>query len=245
MTPSEIVSLARDLAGARVDEVSDDQMFQYLNIEYRKLWQDISAIDKNYKLKERKTNVVQWVNSYELKVPVQTSPQETGQIKINSVFVKYQTTDEYACLLQERDRDDLEYDIQRYKDNYDRYSEWFYILSDNSIQIFPEPKFNVVDWLIVLANQRPYDLDDTMTEDDILIEREYHDVLARAIVPYVYQLRQQDDRSLWNFEQKYDVKKKKMLRQLKIRTIKPIKWYNANWSKYVYWGKYYYWKRNY
>jgi hypothetical protein len=42
MTPSQIVQFARDLAGCRTDEIPDAALFSYLNVEYRKLWQDVA-----------------------------------------------------------------------------------------------------------------------------------------------------------------------------------------------------------
>jgi len=232
MTPSEIVQYARTLSKCRVDELPDSDLFSYLNIEYRRLWQDVAWIDKNYKLRVRNTNLVSWVSSYALLLPFQAPTQATGQIKIESVFVTYDLSQKYPYRAKLLDWDNLNRAPEWYADNQPK-SEPFYIVTDNSIQIFPTPDNSIPNGLQMYSNQRPYDLDATMTEADILIEREYHDIMWKSIIPYVYEHRQQDER-VWYYQQKYEVDKQKMLRQLKKRVIRPMKWYNASFKQYVY-----------
>jgi hypothetical protein len=104
---------------------------------------------------------------------------------------------------------------------------------DNSVQIFPTPDNSIPNWVELYSSQRPYDLTTTMTEDDILIEREFHDVIWRSMIPYIYQHRQQNER-MGYYQQQFSIKKQDMLRLLKKRAIKPMQWYNASFDKYVY-----------
>jgi len=233
MTPSEIVQYARTLSGCRVDEIPDADLYRYLNVEYRKLRQDVAGIDKNYKLRTLTTNLVTGVSSYALSLPVQAPwVVATGQIKIDTLHIKYYNSITYPVRAIYRDWDNLDRSPEWYAVNQSTANP-FYIITDNSVQIFPTPTDTVIAGLIMTANQRPYDLTSTMTEADILIEREYHDVIAFAVIPYVYQHRQQDDRVAY-YQQQLELKKRPMLTQLKKRLIRPMKWFNATFNEYIY-----------
>jgi hypothetical protein len=165
--------------------------------------------------------LVQNVSSYALLDPVQSPSQATGQIKIEEVYIKYRSTQTYNSRAEYRDWDNLDYAPEWYAVNQSE-AKPFYIVMDNSIQIFPTPKVSVVNGLILYSNQRPYDLTAAMTDAAILLEREYHDVIAWLLIPYIYQHRQQDER-VGYYQQQADVKKSKMLTQLKKRIIRPMK----------------------
>jgi len=220
MIPNQIVQLARDLSGCRTDEIDDSSLFNYLNIEYRKLWQDVADADKNYKLREWTTDVVAGVSKYDLQPVDNNAPQSTGQIKLEMLLIKYDDTQTDKFRAEQRDWDNLEKDPAYYARAQSRYKP-FYIITDNAIQIFPTPTTSVPEGLVLLSSQRPYDLTNTMTGDDILIENEFHDVIAWAIIPYIYQHRQQDDRVLY-YQQQFEQKKQYMLRKLKKRAIRPM-----------------------
>jgi len=142
MNPSQIVQFARDLAGCRTDEIGDSLLFSYMNIEYRKLWQDIADTDKNYKLREWKTDLVAGVSLYELEPVNNVSPQNTGQIKIESLFIEYDDGQEYPYRATYRDWDNLEASPEWYGETQNKYDP-FYIITDNSIRIFPTPDNSV------------------------------------------------------------------------------------------------------
>lgn len=142
MIPSQIVQFARDLSGCRTDEISDSLLFSYMNIEYRKLRQDIADTDKNYKLREWKTNLVAGVSTYELEPVNNVSPQNSGQIKIDSLFIQCDDSQQYPYRATYRDWDNLDASPEWYAKNQNKY-EPFYIITDNSVRIFPTPEKSV------------------------------------------------------------------------------------------------------
>lgn len=233
MTPSEIIQYARNLSWCRTDELSDAVLFWYMNSEYRKLWQEIALTDKNYKLQVLKTNLVQNVTEYALKDVDNWPTPETGQIKIEKLLIKYEEWQPYFFEARQVDRDSLPY-APDYMDEYQQRAEPLYILNDNSIRIFPKPDTSVTNGIELYSNQRVYDLTDTMTEDDVFIEREYHDVISRLIIPYIYQHRQQDDR-VWYYQQQAFMKRKQMMDNITRRATTPFKWKTMkDLYKYVY-----------
>lgn len=231
MTPSQIITFTRNLSWCRSDELSDAILLDYENIEYRKLWQEIAGIDKNYKLRTWTTNLVQWVSSYALDAPVQSPTPTNGQLKIENVLIQYNSTQNDKYMARLLDWDNLEYDPSWYAVN-QPITNPFYIITDNSIQIFPTPKNSIAGGIVLYANQRPYDLTLAMSESDILVEREYHDVIWWAMIPYIYQHRQQDDRVMY-YQQQYEEKKRKMMTNIKKRAIRPMQWFSATFNQYI------------
>ncbi len=232
MTPSQIIEYARALSGTRVDEIDDTDLFLYMNTEYRKLWQEVALADKNYHLETLTTNIVQWVSQYELRQTNQTLPQN-WQIKIEKVLISYSVWQVYPYSADRIDRDSIDVSPEEYDERCPVTSPK-YIITWQSIRIFPSPKTTVTWWLQVYSNQRPYDLTSAMWEDDILIEREYHDVIAWMVIPYIYQQRQQDDR-VWYYQQQAMMKKREMMKNIMKRDTTPYKgWTTKNIYKYVY-----------
>lgn len=223
MTPNQIINYARNLSWCRTDEIADDILFDYLNTEYRKLWQEIAQKDKNYQLQILKTNIVTWVSEYDLKQVNNWASPETWQIKIEKVLIKYNEWQNYPYEAQRTDRDALTQSPERYDDNAPKQRP-MYIINGESIKIFPAPKETVTNGLQMYSNQRPYDLNAGMSEDDILMEREYHDVLSWLIIPYVYAHRNQDDR-VWYYQQQALIKKSDMMTNIMKRSIKPMQWW--------------------
>jgi len=231
MLPSEIVEYARKKTGATIDEIWDTDMYQYLNFSYLKLYQEIALQDKNYWLQRRVSDTASWVSEYALENVDQTPPVATGQIKIDNVLIKYNETQTYPTKARALDWDNLEYSQEYYAANQST-SAPFYIVQNNSIVIFPTPKSPIVWWLIVYAHDRPYDLTASMTEADVLIEREYHDVIALCMLPDIYEQRQLYD-LVWVSSQRAKQKKDEMLSAMRKRVIRPIKWFNADFNVYL------------
>ncbi len=248
MTVQEIIDYARNLAWVREDEIDNNIILDFLNVEYRKLRQRIADTDKNYGLCKYTQNLVAWVSSYALKDVVESPNAETWQIKIDSLYLKYDSWQKYRRRANLRDWDNLDYDPERFSENQNSYDP-FYIITNQeqedtntweiirrtALQIFPAPTVTVTDGIVLYANQRPYKLTISMWESDILLEDEFHDVLSRATIPYIYQYRQQDDRVLY-YQQQYEGKVKEMMRLLKRRNIRPMVWYEPDFTRYVYWN---------
>lgn len=198
-------------------------MYKYLNIVYKKMVGNIMDLWKNYFWQTWETNLVAGQTEYNLKPVIQSPSQEFGQYKIERVLIKYKDNDEYTRA-EQRDWDKLEYSQEWYADN-QTFSQPFFVISDQSIFVFPASKFNVANGLQLEGSERPYDLTDTMTQDDILVPSEFHDVIATWMKQYVYQNRNQLNEKN-DARNEYQQELNEMLWQLSTRRTSAVLWRN-------------------
>lgn len=230
MQPSEIVQQARDWTWATATELSDAIAYRELNFHYYKIVQDIILSDNNYLTDELKETLTWWVNKYTLLLP-NAGTKTAGQIKIDSVYIKYNTNQNYYTLAQEIDWDNMQTDPTYLEKNALRERPLF-VIDNNSINIYPTPTVSVWKWLKIRAWKRPYDLDASSLESDVFIEREYHDVLSLALTISFYRQRQQYD-LLQMATMDFEKSKLEMLRRIKRKSIRPMQWLQTDLSKYT------------
>lgn len=185
MTPSQIVLLARDISwDVSVSQISDAQMYIYFNIVYKDLVKYIMARNDNRFLISWDASLVAWQIKYSL---APSSSGNFGQYKVKYADVKYSATSDYyrADLIE---WDNLHHPIEWYEKNVSKYKPQIIVWAEE-IYLFPKPDNSIVDWLRIGAIQKPYDITDTMTEEDILIPAEFHEVIAFGIRYYVFLFR--------------------------------------------------------
>lgn len=167
--------------------VSDATMYSYMNIAYKKLWAKIVDIDKNYWRGKWTTNVVNGQQRYTLQAVDNATP-DFWQYKVERVSIKYDALDEYMTDIKQTD--------------WDIYTDWdylsenqpagdpMYVISWDSVYIYPTPDANVSNGLVLEWPKKPYDLSATTTlSSDILIPEEYHENIMIASKQYIYQKR--------------------------------------------------------
>jgi len=230
MNVSEIIEQARDRTWITSSEFSDTKAVRELNFSYYKLWQEIALIDRNYWLDEWTDNLTWWVNRYPLLLP---GVGTHWQIFIDQVLLKYKTTDTYHRQAQEIDWNNIGVDWWLIESRGNE-SQPYYVITDNELVIFPTPKVSIWGWLRLRAYKRPYDLTISSIETDILLEREYHDVLTFYLVISLY--RQAKQVNMIQFSQaEYDRKKLEMMRNIKRRSTRPMMGIQTDLSRYTRW----------
>ena len=222
MTPSQIISFVRDQTSVTQDQIDDSSMYRYMNIVYTQLWQRVAQIDKNYGQSIWKTDLVAGPNQYDLMPVMQAPSQDFWQYKIDSVTVQYAEWLQYPIRLKRRDWNNL-YESPEFFEDMQNWSlhEAFYILSNFTLYLFPKPDVSIPQGITLYGTKRPYDLTSSMSEEDILLEREYHDIIGEWMFQYVYQERQLIDLKN-NSRAEYEQKVKTMLTNLKMRITNPV-----------------------
>lgn len=230
MNVSQIIQQARDRTGITASEYSDNNAVRDLNFSYYKIRQEIAQVDRNYWFQEWSQTLTGWVNRYSLLLP---SAGIFGQIKIDQVLLKYDTTQKYHTQAQEIDWNNVDMDDKRLEDTTPK-TKPYYIIDNNDIVIYPMPKVSVWNGLRLKAYRRPYDLTIASVESDILLEKEYHDILTYYLIISLYRQAKQID--LLQFSQsEYDRKKMEMMRNIKKRSVRPMKGIQTDLSRYTTW----------
>ena len=230
MTPSQIITMVRRQSWVPTAEIPDNVMYDYLNFVYKDMRSKIVNTDKNYWRQKRTTNIVQNNNEYPLLDVIQ-SPASFWQLSIERVSVKYDNTQQTYRLLWNRDWDNLEASTDFFEKNQSKLNP-FYILSRNSIFLFPKPLNNVSNWLLLEWIVKPYDLTSSMAESDILIDAEFHSLMALWVLAYVAQERQWLDQKNF-YSSEYDKKVEDMLMDLAVRVVEPAKGNIPNFNQFT------------
>lgn len=184
MNAAQIISRAlRETNTNAVDYISS---VEDLNLVYQDMVNEIIVNTKwDYFWDVGITDLVVYQSEYVAK-KLGISPDDLEIKKINKVFVKYSSSDQYPTQLSYQNPSILEYHPDYYKTNQPK-SEPFFYIQDNSIFIYPAPTEVVEDWLELYVVHKPADLTGNSTESDIEISPEYHSIMANGMKPYIYQ----------------------------------------------------------
>lgn len=188
MTVAEIIQFIRNIKKPTVSMIDDATLLTYINQVYPKIYKKVVDLDKNYFRGRRTSNFVAGQSQYSLVNP-DTGTSTFGQWAIEKVWVKYDEDEEEYTSAQIISFDRLNKDISWYEKNANEY-EPFAIIASRSIFIYPTPDDSVSSWLKFEWAKKPYPLSLTSDADDILLPSEYHDIIWRGVVPYVYHERE-------------------------------------------------------
>lgn len=226
MTPQQILTYIREKWQVTDNEMSDDYIYELMSHKYHSLWQEITLIDENYGADFWDTNTVTNVNKYPMKTPVEKTVSniaEFGQLKIEKITIRYRDTDKYPVIAEKKDRQFMKQPKEWYEDNQSIYNP-FYIVSDKSIFLYPKPKNTIINGITMYWVKKPYNLNQYTTNiDDILLEPEYHNIIALATLINVYRERQRPDQAQ-ETESYYNREKERMLKNIATRSLQPMKW---------------------
>lgn len=189
MTPAQIVALCRDQSGTTTAQIGDPQMYVYLNHVYNDFWYKIVNSDNNFGRWRRTADLVADQNQYTL---AESSPWVFWQLKVERLSIKYRDSQQTYFVAPSRDRDTMTQSDDR-SQKYRQEIDAFYIISARSVFLYPCPKFDIVDGLILEGSKKPYDLTSSMTSADILVPEDVREVMSLGMMPYVYRARQQFD----------------------------------------------------
>jgi len=213
MTVQEIINRARRMTYTNSVQYTDTQAVEDFNIIYADVVNSIiQEVDEWYFWGQFTADIVSWQNEYSL---------QEDFWKVSTLSIKYTDTSEYT-LAKYLDTDSLDKDSDYYKTNQSKSSP-FYDIKNNSLFIYPSPTEDITDWLRIKSLLKSSDLIISSTEDDIVVSKEYHFVLAEWMKQFMYQSR-------WKIQEKndaineYKLKKSDMIFQLSDRTNLPTTW---------------------
>ena len=223
MNVSTIISQFRDDISTDEFQTPDDIALVWLNRVYRDLINDIrQKINEDYFYNEWKANTVINQREYTLVqrwTIIEWIPQDWMN-KIKWISVKYKSTDTEYTKLRPETLSNLDNDLSWYETNQPA-SDWFYIISDKSVFIYPVPTEAVINWIKFYWIADPLDLTLTSTENDIKIPLEYHDLLLLWMQQYYFKrnnmINEKNDAKI-----EYQNEKQRMLSDLTDRIITPL-----------------------
>jgi hypothetical protein len=226
MTPQQILAFIRERTQVQTTEMSDAYIYQLMSHNYHSLWQEIVLLDENYWAWFWETNSIANVNQYPFLQPVEKTSSNTAafwQLKVEKISIKYADMQIYPTLAQKKDRQFMDKDKKWYEEN-QRKLDPFYIINGNSVFIYPTPQETVINGITMYGIKKPYNLNQWTTNiSDILIESEYHNLIAVSTVIDVYRERQRVDLAQ-EAESFFDREKNKMIKNISIRSLQPMKW---------------------
>lgn len=149
------------------------------------------------------------------------SPDDLDIKQINKVFIKYASTDTYYTRATYQNPATLDYHPDYYKTNQPKSSPFFYI-QDTSFFIYPAPTEVVTKGIEIYVTHAPADIDETSTEADIEIPRQFHSVIARGLEVRIYKSQGKINESQVAM-QEYIAEVKRMVSFMKQRYNQPTK----------------------
>ena len=227
----EIIQQARDESGTTIGEISDAKCLWYVNVDYPKILNKIYFMDKNVWYTTWKTDLIAWINTYSLLDPIDptpTTPGVFGQQDIEKVKIRYDTTQQYYQECKIVDFDNFDRDLAYYETNQSKDAP-FVIIADRQILIYPTPKSDMTDGIILEGTKKPYRLTLNGTlgtpwywaaSNDIVIPDQYHDIQVWALMPRLFKYRKlPNDVTFAN--QEYQRKEQEMMYQVAIKQTTP------------------------
>lgn len=186
MNAQQIINRALRLTHTNVNDYNSTQSVEDLNLVYQDMVDEIVVVTKwDYFWDTGITNTVVNQSEY-VAEKLGIAPDDLDIKKINKVFVKYSSTDEYPMRLTYQNPWVLEKHPDWYKKNQPK-SEAFFYIQDESIFIYPAPTEAIVWGLELFVIHKPADLTINSTETDIEIQPQFHKVMADGLKGYIYQ----------------------------------------------------------
>ena len=208
----------------------DAQALLTMNIRYA----DLVDLIVNY-VKERffwdiwETDTIIWQSEY-LAESLGVSPDDLDIKKIDWLYVRYKSTDQYMKKLTYRDEASLTMDKAYYEENTSESDAFFYI-ADDSYFIYPTPSEAVTNWIKLEVIHAPADLTMDSVESDIELERQFHYIISLWLEIDIYKSQGKLNESSLA-QQNYDREAQKMVSKLKDRYDEPIELIMPNLTVY-------------
>lgn len=186
MNWQQIINRALRLSHTNNADYTTAQAVEDLNLVYQDLVDRIVCVSKwDYFWDIWTTSTIVNQSEY-LAESLWIAPDDLDIKKINKVFIKYNSNDEYFTKALYQNPGTLAEHPDYYKANQSKTNPFFYI-QDNSFFIYPAPD-TAVSWGIeIFVIHKPADIDETTTEDNIEIPAQFHKVISDWLKMYVYQ----------------------------------------------------------
>lgn len=232
MNITEIFDMAREQAGGVTSaQFPNATLLPYANLVYKKIANAIiRKVNEKYFYDILTANTVANQNEYTLKTSSGTIPWLK---KIITVNVKWLNTDTYYTKYEPSSTDLSTQSIDEQVVSPDQWN--FFEVKDGSIFLYPAPTTSITNWLVVEAILTLPDLEVDSTEDEIFPNntelRDYHEIIALWIVPYIYGKLKQIDLKI-AAKQEFNMELETMLDELSDRVDNDLQWTLPNGSIY-------------
>lgn len=187
MDVNSIITLSRTLTHTDINQISDTQALEYLNIIYKKMSSAIiMKIDEDYFWDEFITSTVANQSEYVLPIASSTTPWFK---KILRVELKYRATDSVRKLVSSDTIANYSQTVDQLVSSANQ-NNAFYDLKDGSIFVYPEPTETVASGLVIGVVTTLADLVSGWSETTIFPDnselRDYHDILAIWMKQFIF-----------------------------------------------------------
>lgn len=222
------MTISQELANFRIDNSTNTtQLPDSVWLRYYNDWRDI-LIDKIISKKEDffYNEITTWITQLqrEYALPKRWDLDWNWNpiwwiIKIKSLSRKYKADDTYYTKIDNKILENLPYDLWDYE-NYENTAEEFYVLSDNSVFLYPVPTETITDWLKMYWIVYPLELG---LNDEETIFSQY----KKVILLYVSK-RYFESQRLFNeaqiFENKFNIEVERIANTIsgRVQSPKPI-----------------------
>lgn len=186
MLITDIASYIREQTGVNSTNVTDSQLYRYINISYHEIENAIvTNLNEDFFWNEIKGNLTLWQSEYTSDTAIVGNTSGTN--KIISVAIDYNANGQYVTA-QLTTGDDLEYKRSNTSGQYPLFR-----VMDNSIEIFPTPFKSVMNGIKQRVVQNLIDLTSGTAETDIFngkIHVNNHYFIALWAFEHIFRQRQ-------------------------------------------------------
>ena len=217
MQVSDIYSLARTLTYSDTSNMPDADAQKYLRLTYRDLINAIKAqVNEDFFYNEWTADTVASQREY-------TLPARTGSVdgcnKLLGVSVKYLAAATEFTKCEERSFSNVQGDMAWFSTNQPKDAP-FYVISDNSVFLYPSPSTSVTGGLKLYGIADPIDVSTAGAESTVKIPLEFHETLSHGIAYWYFVANGKPDKTQEAF-QRYEMAKRTMVSTLSDRTVSP------------------------
>ena len=217
MTVAEIYALARTLTGTDSTGLPDATAQSLVRIVYRDLVNSIKTqLNEDFFYDEWTTGTVAAQREYVM--PARTS-SVAGCNKVLGVSILPSSTATGYVKCREMSIGALPDDLSSYSTEQPD-TDPFYVISDNSIFLYPTPAESVTGGLKIYGVADPIDISTGGAESTVKIPLEHHEAIAHGLAYWHFTTQQRTERAL-EAKQRYDEAKRYMISSLTDRTTTP------------------------
>lgn len=221
MNTQEIYNRALTLTHTNaVDYDLNTQGMEDMNLVYQEIVDEIVNVTKwDYFWDKWVTDSVTWQSEY-VAEKLWVEPNDLDIKKINKVFIRYTTTQDYPTQAKYQNPGTLKEHPDYYKNRQETICPFFYI-QDNSFFIYPAPTEDIVDAIEIFVIHKPSALTTTTTEDEIEIPTQFHKLITSGMRTMIFNWQGKTNEAI-QAQNEYDAWIKTMAAFMKQRYNQPL-----------------------
>lgn len=215
MNIAEIIANFRIDTSLSASQTSDNTILSWINRIYSDLINDIiNKVNEDFFYNEWTSTLVNWQREYVMLEKTSTIP---WMFKIKWISIK--KWEQYIKCKPEV-FSNLNKDLSYYSLNQPE-NEPFYIISDNSVFIYPTPKETITNWIKFFWIASPINLTLSSLERDIKIPVEFHELINVGLLYHSYRNRTMINEKN-DAKSEYMQERQRMITNMSDRIISPL-----------------------